>query len=52
MSSHHQTLKRSDYISDESYALEQERIFHRGWVFVGRSDRFIVFYRSAGLDYR
>ncbi len=39
MSSHHQTLSRRDYTSAETYELERQRIFHRGWIFAGRSDR-------------
>jgi glycine betaine catabolism A len=33
------TLSGHDYRSDEVYELERERIFHRGWVYVGREER-------------
>jgi Rieske 2Fe-2S family protein len=32
------TLTGDDYRSEEVYALERERIFHRGWCYVGRAD--------------
>ncbi len=33
------TLTSHDYVSDEIYALERERIFHRGWFLACRADR-------------
>ncbi len=34
-----QTLTNQDYNSDEVYALEQERIWFKEWVYVGRSEQ-------------
>ncbi len=33
------TLTTADYLSDEVYAVERERIFHGGWMFAARADR-------------
>jgi glycine betaine catabolism A len=33
------TLSGHDYRSEEVYELERERIFHRGWFYVGRDER-------------
>lgn len=33
------TLTRLDYISDEIYEIERDRIFHSGWMLAARADR-------------
>ena len=33
------TLTRHDYLSDEVYELERQRIFHGGWMLAARADR-------------
>lgn len=33
------TLTRPDYLSDEVYELERQRIFHGGWMLAARADR-------------
>ncbi|MGB8862332.1 MAG: aromatic ring-hydroxylating dioxygenase subunit alpha [Ilumatobacteraceae bacterium] len=33
------TLTRSDYLSDEVYEIERQRLFHGGWMLAGRADR-------------
>ena len=32
------TLSRHDYLSEEVYAIERERIFHAGWFLAARGD--------------
>ena len=32
------TLTRHDYLSDEVYAIERDRLFHGGWMLAGRGD--------------
>ena len=32
------TLTRHDYLSDEVYELERQRLFHGGWMFAVRAD--------------
>ena len=39
MTEHTHTLSRNDYLGDDVYAAEQERIFHRGWFLAGAGAR-------------
>ena len=36
------TLTGDDYCSDAVFTVERQRIFHRGWFYVGRADRLAV----------
>lgn len=42
MPDHTHTLTRHDYLSDEVFEIERERIFHRGWFLVGRGDPLLT----------
>ncbi|MDO8364246.1 MAG: aromatic ring-hydroxylating dioxygenase subunit alpha [Actinomycetota bacterium] len=41
------TLTRQDYLSDEVYELERQRIFHAGWMLAARADRLAAGNRTV-----